>query len=177
MSDAAKDAVIPPEGVDPQALRQRAAGKRKATKKFFRQLKSRKSGEVDAAFHRAHEEVFACTDCLRCANCCKTTGPLFTDKDVDRIAKHLRLKPSEFMEQYLRTDEEGDYVLQSVPCPFLGEDNYCGIYEVRPKACREYPHTDRRNMPEILDLTLKNAAICPAVPEIIDQVREKFESQ
>ena len=73
--------------------------------------------------HQLHEEVFACTDCLKCANCCSTTGPLFTDKDIGRIAKHLRIKPSEFTEKYLRIDEDKDYVLQQVPCAFLEEDN------------------------------------------------------
>jgi len=174
MPEPPQKSVISPEGVDPKALRQRAAGKKKAVKKFFRQLKSRKAGEVDAAFHTAHEEVFACTDCLRCANCCKTTGPLFTDKDIVRIAKHLRMRPAAFVDKYLRIDEEGDHVLQSVPCPFLGDDNYCGIYEVRPKACREFPHTDRRNMQEILDLTQKNLAVCPAVGEIIEKVQKQF---
>lgn len=163
--------------IDPKALKQQAAGKKKENKKFLNSLKSQKRNKVDAAFHKAHEEVFACTDCLQCANCCKTTGPLFTDKDIDRIAKHLRLRPAEFVEKYLRVDEEGDYVLQQVPCAFLGDDNYCSIYDVRPKACREFPHTDRHNMPEIFDLTLKNAAVCPAVGEIIERVKSQLENK
>jgi len=81
------------------------------------------------------------------------------------------MRPAAFTEKYLRTDEDGDQVLQLLPCPFLGTDNYCGIYEVRPKACREYPHTDRRNMHEILDLTLKNTAVCPAVFEILERMK------
>jgi len=93
--------------------------------------------------HQLHDEVFGCTDCLECANCCSTTGPSFTDKDIGRIAKHLRIKPSKFTEKYLRIDEDKDYVLQQVPCAFLGEDNRCKIYDVRPKACREFPQTDR----------------------------------
>lgn len=134
-------------------------------------MKKQKSGNTDREFHEAHEEVFACTDCLKCANCCKTTGPLFNARDVQRIAKHLKMRPSEFTESYLRLDEEGDYVLKSVPCPFLGADNLCGIYEVRPKACREYPHTDRRNMQEIFSLTLKNSEICPAVFDILEKMK------
>ena len=118
-----------------------------------------------------HEKEFERTDCLSCANCCKTTGPLFTDKDVDRIAKYLRMKPSRFLEQYLRMDEEGDYVLKSVPCAFLGADNYCSIYEVRPKACREFPHTDRRKFQQISHLTLKNVAICPAAYHIVEEMK------
>jgi uncharacterized protein len=80
------------------------------------------------------------------------------------------MKDAAFIDQYLRTDEEGDMVLQVVPCPFLGVDNYCGIYENRPKACREYPHTDRVKQKQILDLTIKNEKICPAVELILKDV-------
>ena len=112
-------------------------------------------------------------DCLACANCCKTTGPLFTDRDIERISKHLNLKPAEFETQYLRVDEDDDRVLQQVPCTFLEEDNKCSIYEVRPKACREYPHTDRANQVPLFPLTLKNAAVCPAVFDMLESIRSK----
>ena len=143
----------------------------KENKKFFQQLKRVKSKVLDQKMHQLHEEVFACTDCLECANCCSTTGPLFTDKDIWRIAKYLRIKPSEFTEKYLRIDEDKDYVLQQVPCAFLGEDNRCSIYDVRPKACREFPHTDRIKQYQILDLTQKNVAVCPAVYEIVEKLK------
>ena len=145
--------------------------KRKENKKFFQQLKREKPKVLDRKIHQLHEEVFACTDCLECANCCSTTGPLFTDKDISRIAKHLRVKPSEFVERYLRIDEDNDYVLQSVPCTFLGDDNRCSIYDVRPKACREFPHTDRIKQHQILNLTQKNVAVCPAVYHIVEKLK------
>ena len=145
--------------------------KRKENKKFFQQLKREKPKVLDRKMHQLHEEVFACTDCLECANCCSTTGPLFTDKDISRIAKHLRVKPSEFVERYLRIDEDNDYVLQSVPCTFLGDDNRCSIYDVRPKACREFPHTDRIKQHQILNLTQKNVSVCPAVYHIVEKLK------
>ena len=113
-------------------------------------------------------------DCLQCANCCKTTGPLFTNADIERIAKHLRLKPLVFIEKYLRLDEDKDYVLQQVPCSFLRPDNYCSIYEVRPKACREFPHTNRKKFQQISHLTLKNVAICPAAFNIVEAMKRRI---
>ena len=98
--------------------------KRKENQQFFKRLKKVKPKVLDKLIHPLHDEVFACTDCLKCANCCTTTGPLFIDKDISRISKYLRIKPSEFTDKYLRVDEDRDYVLQSVPCTFLGEDNY-----------------------------------------------------
>ena len=145
--------------------------KRKENEQFFKRLKKVKPKVLDKLVHPLHDEVFECTDCLECANCCTTTGPLFTDKDIARIAKHLRIKPSEFVAKYLRIDEERDYVLQSVPCIFLGKDNYCTIYDVRPKACKEFPHTDRIKQNQLLNLTEKNIVVCPAVFSIIEKIK------
>jgi hypothetical protein len=145
--------------------------KRKENEQFFKRLKKMKPKVLDKLVHPLHDEVFECTDCLECANCCTTTGPLFTDKDIARIAKHLRIKPSEFVAKYLRIDEERDYVLQSVPCIFLGKDNYCTIYDVRPKACKEFPHTDRIKQHQLLKLTKKNMEVCPAVFTLIEKLR------
>jgi Fe-S-cluster containining protein len=121
-----------------------------------------------------HEAEFKKTDCLKCANCCKTTGPLFTSADIERVAKYFRQKPQQFIDQHLRIDEDNDYVLKSVPCTFLDADNYCSIYEVRPKACREFPHTDRKKFQQISNLTLQNVAICPAAFNIVEAMKKRM---
>lgn len=157
--------------IDPQHLRQLAKDARKANKQFFGKLAQRKPKNLDDTVAGLHEAVFREIDCLQCANCCKTTSPIFRDIDIGRISRHLGLRPAAFVEQYLHLDEDGDYVLHLAPCPFLGPDNYCSIYEVRPRACREYPHTDRKNFHQILDLTLKNTAICPAAFEVVKRLR------
>lgn len=156
------------------SLPQKAAEKKNENKKFFTKLKKRPPKNLDYVMQELHSAEFSVTDCLTCANCCKTTGPLFTNADIERIAKHFRMKPSVFIETYLRVDEDGDHVLQSVPCTFLGTDNYCSIYEVRPKACREFPHTDRKKFHQISNLTLKNAAICPAAFNIVEKMKERI---
>lgn len=142
---------------------------KKENKKFLQNFSKRK--DVDEAFHSLHDEAFERIDCLTCANCCKTTSPIFRDVDIDRIAKHLGVKPSLFTEKYLHIDEDNDWVLNSSPCAFLGNDNYCSIYDVRPKACRDYPHTDRKNMHQVMDLTYRNTMVCPAVASIVDKLR------
>lgn len=140
-------------------------------RRFLQRLKKADSRELDDRMHRLHDEVFAVTDCLQCANCCKTTSPIFYQSDIDRAAKRLRMKPGDFIQQYLRVDEDNDYVLKSSPCAFLESDNRCSIYEDRPKACRAYPHTNRRKVIQILDLTYKNTLVCPAVLEIVERLK------
>ncbi|WP_044403488.1 YkgJ family cysteine cluster protein [Lacinutrix sp. Hel_I_90] len=151
-----------------------AKDKHKENKTFFTKLKKKPPKQLDYIMQELHEDEFKHTDCLACANCCKTTGPLFTDKDVARIAKHFKMKTQAFIDQFLRVDEDRDYVLQSVPCTFLGADNYCSIYEVRPKACAEFPHTDRKKFQQISNLTLKNVAICPAAFNIVEKMKARI---
>src|SRR6185369_5771965 len=116
--------------------------KSEENKKFLSRLKKQDARKVDDAFHEMHDEVFAETDCLTCANCFKTTSPIFYQTDIERASKALKIRPGQFVETYLRVDEDKDFVLKSAPCPFLDQENYCRIYDDRPKACREYPHTD-----------------------------------
>lgn len=158
-------------GLDLNKFSQVSKNRAVENKRFLQRLKSKDTRKVDEVFHRAHEEVFETIDCLTCANCCKTTSPIFYPNDIDRIAKSLRTKPGEFIEKYLRVDEDKDYVLKSSPCPFLDSENYCSIYDVRPKACREYPHTDRKKMVQITELTYKNTLVCPAVLEIVEKLK------
>jgi uncharacterized protein len=152
----------------------RAADKRPENQKFFARLRKKKPKALDPTVAALHDEVFDEVDCLQCANCCKTTSPVFTDHDIQRIASHLKLRPAAFTEQYLHLDEDEDYVLNEAPCPFLAPDNYCLIYPVRPKACREYPHTQRKRFHQVLDLTLNNTAICPATFRIVERLKEEM---
>ena len=156
--------------MDVKGILEKARSEKKQIKQKLRKLARKNARYLDNDFHRLHAEVFEEIDCLDCANCCKTTSPIFRDADIRRIARHLKIKPAELIDAHLRLDAEGDYVLKSSPCVFLGEDNKCSIYEHRPKACREYPHTDRKQMHQILDLTAKNALVCPAVAHIVDRL-------
>lgn len=141
---------------------------------FLKWLKKKKPKDLDKVAQEIHNEVFEEIDCLKCANCCKTTGPLFTERDIEKIASHLRLKPGQFIEKYLHKDEDNDWVLNELPCPFLADDNYCLIYDVRPKACAEFPHTDRRKLYQINNLTIKNIKICPAAYEVVERMNKFY---
>ena len=143
-------------------------------KKLLDNLHRRKPKDLDEKMQTFHQEAFEKINCLACGNCCKTTSPIFYDKDIERLAKFLKIKPSEFAHQYLKVDEEKDFVLKSSPCPFIDSENYCLVYEHRPNACREYPHTDRKKFYQITDLTLKNTLVCPAVVEMVEKLKAVY---
>lgn len=146
----------------------------KDNKKLVQRLKKKKPKDLDKITLQLHREAFEKIDCLECANCCKSISPIVTDKDIQRIAKHLKTKPSLFVDKYLLLDEENDYVFKQQPCPLLGADNYCSIYAVRPKACAEYPHTDRNKFHQLLPLSLKNTIVCPAVFEVFEGLNKHY---
>lgn len=156
------------------SLAKLAKDKQADNKKYFDKLKKKPPRDLDYRMQEIHDLEFSKTDCLKCANCCKTTGPLFTTADIERIARHLKKKPQEFISEYLRIDEDNDYVLQELPCGFLDSENYCMIYNVRPKACREFPHTDRKKFQQITDITMKNIPVCPAVYNIVEAMKKQI---
>jgi Fe-S-cluster containining protein len=160
--------------IDPQKLPEQAAKVAQENAKYLKKLKTRKPKKVDALMAKLHNETFQNIDCLNCANCCKTTGPLFLPSDIKRISKRLKMKPVEFEANYLRVDEDNDRVLQQVPCAFLGADNRCLIYEDRPKACREFPHTNRAKFHQITAITAKNISVCPAVYTMVERLKSEL---
>lgn len=139
---------------------------------FYKKHKNRLA-KMDTIVHLLHDSHSEAIDCLSCANCCRSLGPAIYDKDIERMAKALKIKPSKVLDTYLKIDEDGDYVFKSMPCPFLMDDNYCSIYESRPKACREYPHTDRKNFAQIYKLTVKNSSTCPIAYEVLKELMTK----
>jgi len=151
-------------------LQKSALKKTPEWKAFFAKNKQRLA-KMDREILALHEEATEKFDCLECGNCCRTLGPMILPKDVDAMARSLRLKPSDFIEKYLRTDNDKDLVFKQIPCPFLGADNYCSIYENRPKACREYPHTDRKKFYQIYALSMKNAQTCPIVFQVLEKLK------
>ncbi len=156
-------------------LSELAEEKKAETKKYFAKLKKRTPKRLDVLMQDLHDDEFTKTDCLTCGNCCKTTSPIFTDKDVFRIAKSLKMREIQFISSYLERDKDGFMVLKEAPCAFLDEtDNTCFIYDVRPKACSEYPHTNRRKFIQLTNLTLNNTEICPAVFNIIEELKKKL---
>ncbi len=143
----------------------------KDKQKQFRQFLQRADkNKVLKQLPGLHEEAFRQVDCLSCAACCKNYSPRFKTPDIKRISRHLGLRESELIDTYLKVDEEGDFVVRSTPCPFLGSDNFCSIYEVRPSDCARFPYTDEDVIVRRQQLTLKNSTFCPAVFFVLDKL-------
>ena len=155
---------------NPNTWKREAVLKKSENKQFL--VKTKRLRGLEKELPDLHDEAFSHISCLDCANCCKTISPRFKTPDVVRIAKELGMKQSVFIETYLRLDEDGDFVVKTTPCPFLGNDNMCSIYEVRPSDCKKYPYTDSGEFFEHPNTTLQNSTTCPAVFYVLERLKE-----
>lgn len=158
-------------GIDPAHLKEMAHQHEEQIDVAILSVRKLSSKQADQFVNNLHNEIFSGIDCLQCANCCKTTSPLFTQDDIGRISSHLGISRAEFVQQYLVIDEDGDFVFnRPAPCPFLGNNNICSVYLVRPEACAGYPHTGEPSQRKKLKITKQNAAICPGVFRVLERI-------
>ncbi len=145
-----------------------------ANRAFLEKLLKTKPRNLDSVVHSIHDEEFEEINCMECARCCKSLGPMIFESDIERMSSALKMKSGAFRDIYIRMDEDGDNVFKESPCPFLGHDNLCSIYSSRPKACREYPHTDRKRFYQVTIKTYYNSMVCPAVFSIVNKLKKKI---
>lgn len=139
-------------------------------KKYKDFLKRADKNKVLKALPNLHEEAFEKISCLECAHCCSRYSPRFKTPDIKRISKHLKMKESDFIATYLQLDDEGDYVTRTTPCPFLGPDHFCAIYDNRPSDCHRFPYTDEDVFLKKPAITLKNSTFCPIVFYVLEKL-------
>lgn len=145
-------------------------------KQYRQWLKRADKNKVLRQLPDIHEEAISKIDCLQCAACCKNYSPRFKTPDIKRISRHLGMKESVFIETYLLLDEDGDYVVNARPCPFLGADNHCSIYDERPSDCRRFPYTDEDVLLKRPQLTLKNSTFCPITYYVLERLLQEVPS-
>lgn len=128
--------------------------------------------------HRMLEEVdkkvWETTDCLSCANCCKTMTPTFSNTDIRRISAHLEMTPDEFKTKWLHYDKKDeDWVNNKQPCQFLNlKDNKCSIYVVRPSSCSGFPHITKKKATDYIHVHQQNVEYCPATYKMVEHMME-----
>jgi Fe-S-cluster containining protein len=114
------------------------------------------------------------TDCLDCANCCKTMSPTYTREDVKRISAHLGMTERAFRERWLYKDRTGDWMNVKQPCQFLDlKTNMCNIYSVRPQDCAGFPHHSKKKMTDYMHVYKQNIEYCPATYRLVEFMMER----
>lgn len=144
-------------------------------KRFLNKLLKEQPRGLDTIAAQTDKEVWQEVDCLSCANCCKTMSPTYTAADIKRISAHFEMTPDEFKKKWLRKDRGGDWLNKTEPCQFLNlENNYCAIYEIRPKDCAGFPHHTKRRMVDYMHVYKQNVEYCPATYKLVEKMMDKL---
>lgn len=160
------------------AFRKKMLNKRRSIRYFLTRLEKVRVKGIEKMRTEADVEAWSTTDCLNCANCCRTMTPTFTEQDLDRISAHLNMEKEAFRKKWLYKDRNGDWMNRKQPCQFLNlKDNKCSIYEVRPVDCAGFPHHTKKNMDDYMHVYKQNVEYCPATLKWVEQLREKVEAK
>ena len=153
----------------------RARAKEKDILKKMQHFSKFRRNGFDETVAKYHKDAFEHIDCLECGNCCRRIGPRFREKDVKILAKEMGLTPKQFLAQYLKLDIDPDfYVLEKLPCPFLGEDNKCAEFDHRPLSCEEFPYTDTHGIQRHLVRLGHSALVCPAAALVVEKIIAEY---
>ena len=126
-------------------IRQLGEKKRPENERFRRHLKTHYYSE--RGLRHMAEEIEEQIDCTQCANCCRVATVRLSDRDVDRLAKHLSVTRAQFLDEYTTTSDEEGLILRrtdAAGCVFL-EGTTCTVYDARPDTCSRFPHLVRGN--------------------------------
>ncbi len=160
--------------VNLRSFRQIVRHNKKRMKGFLTRLENNTPRGLDKMVEEADKAAWVKTDCLDCANCCKTMSPTYTQKDIRRISNHLGMTARAFREKWLYKDKSGDWMNVKQPCQFLDlETNLCNIYPVRPGDCAGFPHHTKKRMVDYMDMFKQNIGYCPATYRVVQFIMEK----
>jgi len=141
---------------------------------FIKHRLNLSSEALDEIVREETDVVTKQIDCTKCAHCCKSLQPSVDDDDVKRLAAHVGISTREFSKRYVTRDEFGDNVMAEAPCPFLGGDNRCTVYEIRPKACQNYPYLNEEGFRRRSITMVSNIGTCPIVFNVWQALKLRF---
>lgn len=162
--------------VNLRAFRKNVKANKSAFKRYLTKLEKNPPRGLDKIALRADMDMWQETDCLSCANCCKTMSPTYTPSDLKRIAEHFDMSVDEFKAKWLYKDRNNDWLNKKQPCQFLNlADNKCSIYPIRPKDCAGFPHHTKKKMVDYVHVYKQNIEYCPATYRWVEKMKERIE--
>lgn len=142
---------------------------------FLTRLEKKPRRGLDRLKQEADGQIWQRTDCLQCANCCKTMSPTYSGEDIRRISRHLGMTPAAFRAKWLYKDKTGDWMNVRQPCQFLDlQTNLCGIYSVRPRDCAGFPHHHKKMNADYMHVFKQNVEYCPATYRLVETLLQKL---
>ena len=165
------------EKINLRLFRRNVKKNKSGFKRFLTKIEKHPPRGLDKIVEEMDLATWKETDCLSCANCCKTMSPTYTKSDLTRISTHVGMTTDEFKKKWLRKDRNGDWINKTQPCQFLNlDDNKCSIYEVRPKDCAGFPHHTKKRMIDYMHVFKQNIEYCPATYKMVEKMQARVSS-
>ena len=155
-----------PVDTDPGRIAADARGRARDDARYREWLKERSplsNDALDALVARVRAPVEAAIDCIACNHCCRTLQIVLDRKDIHRLARRTGVPVETFVREHVGVAEDGTAHFKRSPCPMLGPDGACTVYEDRPRACRDYPYLDTPRFRGRSLTILENVPTCPIV--------------
>ncbi len=130
---------------------------------------------VDAIVQTIANHVTKAINCTTCANCCKTLHPDLQTNEINNLAKHLKIAPSQFEDEYVSspnaTSENCHF--KNKPCVFLTNDK-CTVYSLRPLSCANFPNLEKPNFKYRYKRIMNFYSICPIIYNTVEQLKQHY---
>jgi Fe-S-cluster containining protein len=126
-------------------------------------------------FRRIAEGVEDQIDCRTCANCCRVATVTLLERDIEKLARFMRLSVERFKSDYTVESEEGRILKRTEEgCVFLS-GNDCMVYEARPSTCEHFPHMVRGagSIPSRMWKFIDRACYCPIVYNTLEAFKDE----
>lgn len=133
-------------------------------------LKQQDGEQIDLIVHQLNDLVSGEIDCTQCGNCCKSLMINVEKEETVLLANYLQISPLDFKEKYLEESDQGQMVINSIPCHFLS-GTICSIYQHRFIDCREFPHLHKPHFTHRLFGTLMYYPVCPIVFNVVEKLK------
>jgi len=127
----------------------RLLGEKKRDENLRFRVFLKSNSHSDRTLRHIAEGIQEQIDCTQCANCCRFAVGV-KERDIERLARHLRITPQQFLAEYTEEDHDplaDDKIVlrrNEKGCVFL-DGKLCSVYEARPDICQRYPHLVRGN--------------------------------
>jgi uncharacterized protein len=148
--------------------------KRAENERFRRHLKTH--SHSDRILRQIAEDIEEQIDCTACGNCCKVATVTLAERDVERLARWLRIPAARFLADYTTESPEEGLILRRTKekgCVFL-DGTLCTAYEARPETCQRFPHLVRGagSLASRMWQFIDRACYCPIVYNALEAFKE-----
>lgn len=133
-------------------------------------LKQQNGVDIDTVVHQLNDEITPQIDCTQCGNCCRSLMINVTPEEATSLSNRLQLSISEIKEKYIEESEQGQLIMNTIPCHFLS-GSVCSIYEDRFTECREFPHLHKPHFTGRLFGTMMYYSMCPIIFNVVEQLK------